>query len=212
MVDKFFIKVLHSPLRAIAKFFSKVGISANMVTLSNVPLSILIFVSLLAKWYMIALILIIINRIFDGLDGAIARYNHTSNPASGYLDIMVDYLFYISIPLAFVLNDPQSNAIFGSLVLGGFVLTGVNFMATSSVATKLNIKNVSFPNKAIYYASNIVEGAETILYFILVCIFPQYFAPISMVVGILLFVTTPLLVFIRWKVFSKQKHYPSLHA
>ncbi len=50
--------------------------------------------------FQLAFALIVLNRIMDGLDGAVARAT-TPTDSGGYLDIVVDYVFYGSVPLAF---------------------------------------------------------------------------------------------------------------
>ena len=206
MFDTYLNKLLKQPLRSIAKFFVKRKITANTVTCINIPVNILIFFCIWIHWYSITIVFILLSRFLDGLDGTIARETYSSHPASGYIDIMVDYLFYISIPLGFVVSDSQ-NAISGAFVLAAYTLTGVNFMASAAVAAKLHLRSYAFPNKALYYATNVVEGAETIIYSLAVCIFPQSFMIISIVYAIILFITTPIIVYFRWKEFFKSPYY-----
>lgn len=48
-----------------------------------------------------ALSLWILNRIFDGVDGAVARIGHTQSDFGGYLDMMFDVLVYSALALSF---------------------------------------------------------------------------------------------------------------
>ncbi len=209
MFDVYLNKLCRKPLQNIARFVSNKGLSANAVTVSNIPVNISIFFCIWAKWYGLAIVLILLSRFLDGLDGAIARERHSSHPASGYLDIMVDYIFYISIPLGFVVADSH-NAVAGAFVLAAYTFTGVNFMASAAAAAKLHLRSYAFPNKALYYATNIVEGAETIVYSLVVCIVPQFFVAISTGYAIILFITTPIILYFRWKEFLKSPYYPHL--
>lgn len=61
-------------------------------------------------WYPAALIAIVLNRLLDGLDGALARRRGLTD-AGGFLDIALDFLFYALVPFGFALAAPADNAI-----------------------------------------------------------------------------------------------------
>jgi phosphatidylglycerophosphate synthase len=50
----------------------------------------------------------VLNRLFDGLDGALARRRGLTD-AGGFLDISLDFLFYALVPFGFMLADPAAN-------------------------------------------------------------------------------------------------------
>ena len=52
-----------------------------------------------------ALLLFILNRLFDGLDGAVARATRRTD-RGGFLDIVFDFAVYGAVPLAFALREP----------------------------------------------------------------------------------------------------------
>src|SRR6056297_1900033 len=64
-----------------------------------------------------ALILWILNRITDGLDGAVARVTGKSSDIGGYIDIMADFLIYAALPIAFALQSPAEGALIAAAVL-----------------------------------------------------------------------------------------------
>ncbi|MGT4046616.1 CDP-alcohol phosphatidyltransferase family protein [Escherichia coli] len=45
-------------------------------------------------WYLAALVVILLNRLLDGLDGALARRRGLTD-AGGFLDISLDFLFFL---------------------------------------------------------------------------------------------------------------------
>ncbi|MGQ7148234.1 CDP-alcohol phosphatidyltransferase family protein, partial [Escherichia sp. SS-MK2] len=53
-------------------------------------------------WYLAALVVILLNRLLDGLDGALARRRGLTD-AGGFLDISLDFLFYALVPFGFIL-------------------------------------------------------------------------------------------------------------
>src|SRR5688500_18580701 len=62
-------------------------------------------VGLLAAWaaadrrYPVALLLWILNRLLDGLDGSIARERGRASDVGGYLDILLDHVVYAAVPI-----------------------------------------------------------------------------------------------------------------
>jgi hypothetical protein len=56
--------------------------------------------------------------------------------------------------------------------------------------------------KALYFTGGILEGAETIGFFVLLCLLPTWFAPLSWVFGALCFVTAISRVVLAWRVFG----------
>ena len=201
MFDSKLLQFTKYPLTIIAKFCVKNNIRALHITLINIPLTIIIFLCILLQLYIAATILIVVNRVLDGLDGAVARHSSTSSSSGGFIDIMVDYLLYIAVPLAHGWVNPSDNMYATTFILSAYVLSGVCFMATSSTAQTLGIKSLSFPQKKLYYPINLIEGFETIIYFIIVTLFPKLFPILSYITGGLIFISIPFLVYMRYKQF-----------
>ena len=75
-------------------------ISANTITLAGFAIGVMVVPLLWLKLYFAALAVILVNRFFDGIDGAVARKNGTTN-LGGYLDITCDFIFYSVVILGF---------------------------------------------------------------------------------------------------------------
>ncbi|KGY12742.1 membrane protein [Vibrio tubiashii] len=189
MLDRFSIKVIRWPLAQSAKLLDKFGISANQTTLFGFGLGCLAFPALIMEQYTLALVFIALNRICDGLDGALARIQGLSD-AGGFLDISLDFLFYSLIPFGFVLANPEQNAIAGAFLIFSFIGTGTSFLAFAVMAGKRGIDNPIYQHKSLYYMSGLTEGTETIGCFVLFCLFPQHFALIAFIFGTACWFTT----------------------
>lgn len=189
MLDPFFIRQLKAPLARVAEKLDKYGFTANQVTVTGFLIGMTAVPLLWAQCYTLALVAIVINRSFDGLDGALARRQGISD-AGGFLDISLDFLFYSAIPFGFVLADPSNNGIAGALLIFSFIGTGSSFLAFASIASKHNLNDPTYENKSLYYITGLTEGSETIFCFILFCIFPQYFPLIATIFALLCFFTT----------------------
>jgi CDP-diacylglycerol--glycerol-3-phosphate 3-phosphatidyltransferase len=189
MLDRLSIQVIRWPLAQSAKLLDRAGVTANQTTLFGFALGCLAFPALAYAHYDIALVCILLNRICDGLDGALARIQGITD-AGGFLDISLDFLFYSLIPFGFLVANPEHNAVAGAFLIFSFIGTGTSFLAFAVMAGKRGIENPVYQHKSLYYMSGLTEGTETIGCFVLLCLLPQYFAPIAIVFGIACWFTT----------------------
>jgi phosphatidylglycerophosphate synthase len=180
MIDPILNKILRPPLALFAKPFIHIGISADQVTIVGFLLGLLAVPAIITEHFIVALVLIAVNRICDGLDGAIARQTQTSD-AGGFLDISLDFIFYSAIVFAFIVSHPEQNALAGSLLMLSFTATGSCFLAFAIMASKHNIDNPQYPNKSLHYMGGLAEGFETIVVLCLFCLFPEQFVLIALV-------------------------------
>ncbi len=174
MLDSLSIKIIKWPLAQSAKLIDKCGVTANQTTLFGFALGCFALPALMAEQYTLALAFILLNRICDGLDGALARIQGITD-AGGFLDISLDFLFYSLIPFGFVLANPEQNAVAGAFLIFSFIGTGSSFLAFAIMAGKRGIDNPVYKHKSLYYMSGLTEGTETIGCFVLFCLFPTTF-------------------------------------
>lgn len=189
MLDKHLHPRVKPLLNTLATRLDTLGITANGVTLTGFGLGVLALPFLALNWYLAALIAIVANRLFDGLDGALARRRGLTD-AGGFLDISLDFLFYALVPFGFILADPQQNAVAGGWLLFAFIGTGSSFLAFAALAAKHQLDNPGYAHKSFYYLGGLTEGSETILLFVLCCLFPAWFPWLAWVFGGLCWLTT----------------------
>lgn len=204
MLDRFANRHLERPLRWAAQRMIALGVRPDHVTLVGFCLGMLALPALATEHVGLALSCIVLNRVADGLDGAMARLTRASD-AGGFLDITLDFIFYASVPLGFVLADPVHNAAPGGILMLSFVGTGVSFLAFAIFAEKHDIKNGDFPDKSIHYIGGLMEGAETQLFFIAMCLFPQAFAGLAYTFAALCVVTTFSRVYAGYRVLKARE-------
>lgn len=66
-----------------------------------------------------------------------------------------------------------------AVLITTFVGTGSSFLAFSNFASQRGIEHPDFEYKGLYYLNGLAEGTETIACFVLICLFPDYFAWIA---------------------------------
>ena len=163
-------------------------ISANTITLAGFAIGVMVVPLLWLKLYSAALAVILVNRFFDGIDGAVARKNGTTN-LGGYLDITCDFIFYSLVILGFALADPENNGLAAAFLIFSFIGTGSSFLAFAAAAEKQGISSDSHGQKAFYYLGGLTEGTETILFFVIICMYPECFPVLAVVFGSLCWIT-----------------------
>ncbi|KPV93037.1 MULTISPECIES: CDP-alcohol phosphatidyltransferase family protein [unclassified Pseudoalteromonas] len=176
MLDKYITPVIKPLLTPVVALMHKRGITPDQLTVAGFLIGLLAVPLIAYEMWYAALTAIALNRILDGLDGALARHANLSSSAGGFLDITLDFLFYAAIPLGFILANPEQNAIAGSILLATFIGTGSSFLAFAIAAEKFKLEKPQFKYKSFYYLNGLTEGTETIALFIAFCIWPQHFA------------------------------------
>jgi phosphatidylglycerophosphate synthase len=175
MLDAKVTPLIKPLLRPIVVELDKRGVTPNHVTLAGFIIGLIAVPLIILNWWFGALGFIILNRVCDGIDGELARYQKSSSSAGGYLDICLDFLFYASIPLAFGIANPGEWGIPAMVLLATFIGTGSSFLAFAVAAEKFNIDRPQFASKSFYYMQGLTEGAETIAVFLAFCIWPNHF-------------------------------------
>jgi len=148
-----------------------------------------------------ALIPLLASRLADGLDGAVARATQKTD-FGGYLDIAVDFLFYGAIPMAFVMYDPALNGAAGAFLLASFYFNGTSFLGYAVLAEKHGHKTDVQGQKSLFYSNGILEGTETIVFFVILCLLPAYFSPLAWVFGALCFATATLRIYAAKQIYT----------
>lgn len=164
------------------------GFTANQVTWTGFGIGLLVIPAIIMDWYLLALLLVLVNRLFDGLDGAVARVLGKTD-LGGYLDIVLDFIFYSAVVFAFCLAQPES-AIYGAFLIFSFIGTGTSFLAFAVMAEKRGIETRAQGEKSIFYLDGLVEGFETILVLALMCLLPAYFWALALSFGLICWLST----------------------
>ena len=155
----------------------RAGISANPVSLAGAASGALAGVAIGLGQPLAGLGLVLASRLLDGLDGAIARVKGPTD-FGGYLDILCDYVFYLAVPLGFGLATP-GNLPFALFLVASFTLTAVSFLAYAALAARRGLETRAHGLKSFFYSTGLAEGAETLLAFILMCLWPAGFPVIA---------------------------------
>ncbi len=174
MLDRQLITAARQPLQKIASGLLASGITANQMTVAGFIAGLTAVPLIITGHTIWALLSILLNRLADGLDGTMARLTGPTDRGA-FLDSVFDFLFYSAIPLAFAFAAPEQNALAAATLIYSFVGTGCSFLAFAVLAAKRGITSMEYPDKGFYYLGGLTEGTETILLFVVMCLFPAWF-------------------------------------
>ena len=200
MLDSAIQRVLKPVLSRMARGLVRAGIGADALTFIGFVIGMAAAVAIVFQHFMAGLVLLLLSRLMDGLDGAVARLTRPTD-RGGFLDITLDILFYASIPLAFAVANPAQNALPAAVLLASFMGTASSFLAFATVAAKRELASTAFPDKSFYFLGGLTEATETIAAFVAMCLWPQWFAPIAYGFAALCALTTALRIGWGWQRF-----------
>lgn len=178
MFDRHLLPLQQRLLHPLARLLAARGVTADALTLAGFALGLAAVACLAAGAFWAALVLVLANRLLDGLDGEVARITGPTDRGA-FLDLSLDFAFYALVPLGFALQDPAANGLAAAALIASFVGTGSSFLAFAVIAERRGLRSAAFPRKGVYYLGGLAEGAETILVFVAMCLWPQHFAVIA---------------------------------
>lgn len=201
MFDGWARKRIDPALDAIGRALHQAGVSANAITLATFAVGIAAAVAIALGHLWLGLVLILLSRLGDGLDGAVAKHAGKTD-LGGYLDIVLDFAFYGAIPLAFVILDPTRNGVAGAVLLAAFYANGASFLAYAVMAEKRGIETSARGAKSLFFTTGLAEATETIAVFVAFCLFPLWFAAIAYAFAAVTAYTTLSRIILAWRQFG----------
>jgi phosphatidylglycerophosphate synthase len=129
------------------------------------------------------------NRVLDGFDGLVARVHDKQSDFGGYLDLLLDFMVYLAVPLAFMVASPTTlNLWAGVVLLSSYVLNTISWTVLAAILEKRKrpsagrLTTVEMP-------TGLIEGAETILLYSLFFIVPAFVGWLMLLMGVLVLFT-----------------------
>ncbi|MGL5429860.1 MAG: CDP-alcohol phosphatidyltransferase family protein [Vibrio sp.] len=203
MFDRKILDLTKKPLDVIAQRLQKFGLNPNQITWCGFVFGMVAALLIAINQMYLAIIFILLNRLADGLDGAMARQSNPTD-CGAFLDITLDFLFYSAIPVAFAFNDPTANALPAVVLIYSFIGTSCSFLAFAILAAKRGLNSSTYPRKGFYYLGGLTEASETIVVFILMCSIPYLFYLFSYGFAILCFITTVTRITAAYNIFNED--------
>jgi phosphatidylglycerophosphate synthase len=198
MLDRYILPLIKPAIDGLARRLVQSGAKADQVTLLAFGLGIIAAVLIAFQYYLAGAAMVLLSRLCDALDGAVARQTETTD-AGGFLDISLDFLFYASIPLAFAIANPAANALPAAVLLAAFMGTGSSFLAFAALAAKRGLTSIDYPHKSFYFLGGLAEATETLIFFMAICLWPQHFKVLAYLYAAACCVTIATRIYGGWR-------------
>ncbi len=202
MLDRYALKITKPAVDRMADYAICHKVTADQMSLLGLGLGLLAALLIAIGFPHFAFLPLLLGRVADGVDGAIARGSGEQTDRGAFIDISLDFVFYAAVPLSFALYDPVNFALPAAVLLSCFVTTGTSFLAYAAVAAKRGETSADYPTKGIYYLGGLTEGTETIIFFLLCCLWPDWFATLAYIYAALCAFTTFTRVKAGWDRFG----------
>lgn len=177
-------KKLHKTIEWLGKKLAKSGVSANVTTIIGFAIGMLAINFLALNLYFYALLCILVNRLFDALDGEVARNSKTTEFGI-FLDASLDYVFYTGVIFGFALANPYQNAVAAAFLLFAFASSACAMLAYAVIAYKNKLSAKIILDKSPLYLGGFMQGFETFVAIVVMCLLPSWFLEIAIFLGIL---------------------------
>jgi phosphatidylglycerophosphate synthase len=202
MFDGLMRGLIDPPLARAGTVLAGRGVTANSLTLAGLGFGLACALAITMGLIWLALALLALSRLCDGLDGAVARASSVTD-RGGFLDIVADFIFYGAVPLAFAMADPASHALPAAVLLFAFYVNGASFLAFATLAAKRGLSSQSRGLKSFYFTAGLAEGTETIAVFAAMILFPGWFVGLAYAFAALTLVTAAARIILAWKTFAE---------
>jgi len=177
--------MLDDPVRAIlpkvvgglARRLGRAGVTPNMMSAASWLVAIGAAV-LVARGYPILGVLVwLLSRLGDGLDGLIARQSGSASAFGGYLDITLDMAAYAVMVIGFAVAHPNLGLAW-SAILVSYILSITSTLALSNAASATG-RQVSRTDRTFQFTSSLAEAGDTSIMYVAWAVFPQWMEPLA---------------------------------
>ena len=146
-------------------------------------------IALAGQAYGLGFILWFLNRLFDGLDGTLARSQGQKSDFGGYLDILIDFVVYALIPIGLVLGQPSEAAWLSlAMMLGVFYVNAASWMYLAAILEKRQYSQTG-QMTSVTMPAGLIGGTETIILYTFFMLFPSFFIPLFYLMTFLVVIT-----------------------
>jgi phosphatidylglycerophosphate synthase len=157
---------------------TRAGVAPDALTAAGLVLGLAAAGAAAAAAWTPALVLWLVSRVVDGLDGAVARRTRGPSERGGYLDIVADFTVYGGFVVGCAIGQPDARLALLVLLLTYYV-NGTAFLAFSSAVTRTGRRTGLEDERSLVFARGLAEGTETVLVHALLVLVPTAMAPIA---------------------------------
>lgn len=169
-----------------ARILAERGVTGNALTATSLGIGALCLVAIAVGLNIVALVLWFLNRLFDGLDGEVARLRGESSEFGAFVDIVADFFVYGGFLVALAVQHPDARLALVALFFA-YYLNGTVFLALSGILERL--KRERLTERGLHFRRSVTEGFETILAGTLFLLLPDHVSIIAWTFAAMVFIS-----------------------
>lgn len=171
MIDAELRRALAPVLERGANHLARRGVRPLTMTLAGLVLALAAATAAAFAAWWVALLLWLLSRLPDGLDGPLARALGDGTPFGGWADISADLTAYGSFVVGCAIGNPDARIACLVLLLTYYV-NGGSLLALSAAATERAIARPD--ERTFHFNRGLAEGTETIVVHSLMVLLPTW--------------------------------------
>ncbi|WP_372730122.1 CDP-alcohol phosphatidyltransferase family protein [Nocardioides sp.] len=171
MLDAPVRRLIAPPLDAVAGALVRARVPALAITGTGWLVGVGACVAVATGHWTLALVLWLLNRTLDGLDGPVARRTGSTD-LGGFLDLLADFSIYAGFVLAVGVERPEARLACLAL-LTTYYLSGTAFLALSAILERRGDARIA-DGRTLLFVGGLAEGTETVLAYVAFCLAPEY--------------------------------------
>ncbi|MBA3614989.1 MAG: CDP-alcohol phosphatidyltransferase family protein [Actinomycetota bacterium] len=169
-----------------ARILAERGITGDALTATSLGIGALCLVAIAFGLNTVGLVLWLLNRLLDGLDGEVARLRGESSEFGAFVDIVADFFVYGGFLVALAVQHPGSRLALVALFFA-YYLNGTVFLALSGILERL--KRERLTERGLHFRRSLTEGFETIVAGTLFLLLPDHVSIIAWTFAAMVFIS-----------------------
>lgn len=172
MFDERFRRFIAPGLSRPARALRAIGVTPNQVSGAGFLVAVGAAGAIASGRPVVGISLWLGSRLFDALDGAVAREGQVGSAFGGYLDVVLDMAAYSLMAVAFAAVQPEQRMLW-LLVLTGYVLA---ITTTAVLSSLLERRQVAVPgnNRSVQFTPGFAEAGETSIVYVVLALRPDW--------------------------------------
>lgn len=205
MLDRRIRELTGPSLTALGQRLAGAGVKPGVLTGVGWLLGLGACVTAADRIWSAALVLWLANRLFDGLDGPVARAIGAT-ARGGFFDIVADFSVYGGFVVGVAMAIPRAR-VACLVLLFAYYVSGAAFLAVSSLLETRGKQGID--GRSFRFVGGLAEGGETVVVYVLFCLLPHFAPTIAWIFAAVVSVTAVQRVIIGASLLSEA---PPLRA
>jgi phosphatidylglycerophosphate synthase len=121
------------------------------------------------RWWSLALVAWLANRLFDGMDGALARRRGVTD-LGGFFDLLADFSVYAGFVVALAIALPSAR-VSSAVLLFAYYVSATALLSASALLDRLGTPRTD--ERSLRLLGGLAEGFETMVVYVAITLVPS---------------------------------------